>query len=484
MLFNSYAFIFAFLPTTFLIYFFLNQQKLTLASKVWLIAASLFFYSWWNIVYFPLIVLSVVVNYSISRVLVDKRSWRKPFLQLGLAFNLGLLGYFKYMDFFIANINLAFGTHIPLLHLALPLAISFYTLQQIAFLVDSYGGLVKERNFLDYSIFVLFFPQLIAGPIVHHKEMMPQFAALKNKVIDYKNIATGLYLFSIGLFKKVVIADTFAVWATAGHNHAETLNFLEAWAASLSYMFQLYFDFSGYTDMAIGAALLFNIRLPDNFNSPYKATGIIDFWQRWHMTLTRFITTYIYTPIVRSFRTFNFHIAMVASLIAMLISGFWHGSAWTFVLFGFLHGLAIVINHYFRKAKLKLNHFVAWFINFNFLNLTFVIFRAESMTGAIEMFKGMFGMHGFMLPEKFQRQLSFLQAPGVEFGTVYANIDGKTETTVYLVAGLVVVTALKNSMDMISDFKPTKWNMVFSLSLFITAVSMMSRVSEFLYFNF
>ena len=484
MLFNSYAFIFAFLPTTLLIYFLLNKQKLTLASKVWLISASLFFYSWWNIIYFPLIVLSILVNYSTSRVLIDGNNRKKPFLLLGLGFNLGLLGYFKYTDFFIANVNQVLGTPIPLLNLALPLAISFYTLQQVAFLVDSYGGLVKERNFLDYAIFVLFFPQLIAGPIVHHKEMMPQFAAIKNKIINYKNIATGLFVFSIGLFKKVVIADTFAVWATAGHHHAEVLNFLEAWAASLSYTFQLYFDFSGYTDMAIGAALLFNIRLPDNFHSPYKATGVIDFWQRWHMTLTRFITTYIYTPMIRSFHTFNFHRAMLASMIAMLIAGFWHGAAWTFVLFGFLHGLGIVINHYFRKSKIKINKFVAWFITFNFLNLTFVIFRAETLRGGNEIFKGMLGLHGFMLPEKFYKLLTFLHFPGIEFGTVFANIDGRTETTVYLVIGLIIVTALKNSMQMISDFKPTKWNLVFSLSLFITAVSMMSRVSEFLYFNF
>ena len=484
MLFNSYAFIFAFLPTTFLIYFFLNKQKLTLASKVWLIAASLFFYSWWNILYFPLIILSILVNYFTSRVLIDGKKRKKPFLLLGLSFNLGLLGYFKYTDFFITNVNQVLGTPIPLMNLALPLAISFYTLQQIAFLVDSYGGLVKERNFLDYAIFVLFFPQLIAGPIVHHKEMMPQFAAVKNKIINYKNIATGLYVFSIGLFKKVVIADTFAVWATAGHHHAEALNFLEAWAASLSYTFQLYFDFSGYTDMAIGAALLFNIRLPDNFRSPYKATGVIEFWQRWHMTLTRFITTYIYTPIVRSFHTFNFHRAMLASMIAMLIAGFWHGAAWTFVLFGFLHGLGIVINHYFRKTQIKINRFFAWFITFNFLNFTFVIFRAESMAGAREMFNGMMGLHGIMLPEKFYKLLTFLHLPGIEFGTVFANINGRTETTVYLVIGLIIVTGLRNSMQMISDFKATKLNLVFSLSLFITAVSMMSRVSEFLYFNF
>ncbi len=301
MLFNSYEFIFIFLPVTFFIYFYLNRKRLTEASKGFLVVSSLFFYSWWNIIYLPLILLSMIFNYVIGTSLTKdeeyKKVSKKQLLTIGIIGNVGLLGYFKYADFFISNVNFVTGSDIPLLHLALPLAISFFTFQQIAYLVDSYRGETKEYDFLNYAVFVTFFPQLIAGPIMHHKEMMPQFANVRNKLINFKNILLGLFIFSIGLFKKVVIADTFAVWATNGFDNAEVLTFFEAWATSFSYTFQLYFDFSGYTDMAIGAALLFNIKLPINFNSPYKALNIQDFWRRWHITLSRFLKDYIYIPL-------------------------------------------------------------------------------------------------------------------------------------------------------------------------------------------
>lgn len=227
----------------------------------------------------------------------SKLSLRRPLLITGILFNLLLLGYFKYYDFFIENINFIFSADFNLLHLTLPLAISFFTFQQIAYLIDSYRLETKEYSFVNYLIFVLFFPQLIAGPIVHHKEMMPQFSHLKHKVLNYKNIALGLFIFSVGLFKKVIIADTFAVWATHGFDNTVILNIFQAWVTSLSYTFQLYFDFSGYTDMAIGSALLFNIKLPINFLMPYKATSIQDFWRRWHITLSRFLRDYIYIPL-------------------------------------------------------------------------------------------------------------------------------------------------------------------------------------------
>ena len=400
MLFNSYEFIFVFLPVSFFGYFYLNHKRLITASKVWLVFSSLFFYSWWNIVYLPLILISVFFNYFIARSIVGSDEIKKKYfskkslLKIGLVFNIGLLAYFKYADFFISNTNSLINTDIGLLHLALPLAISFFTLQQIAFLVDSYEGLAKEKNLLNYIIFVTFFPQLIAVTIVHHKEMMPQFISIRNKARNYKNIAMGLFILSIGLFKKVVIADTFAIWATSGFDMATTLNLFEAWFTSFSYTFQLYFDFSGYTDIAIGAALLFNIKLPINFNSPYKATGIIDFWQRWHITLSRFITTYIYTPLIKSFDNLNFHKAMIATVITFLIAGLWHGASWMFVIFGVLHGLGLVINQYWKKTKIKLNKIIAWFITFNFINVTFVFFRANDMSDAIKVLYGMIGVNG------------------------------------------------------------------------------------------
>ncbi len=484
MLFNSYQFIFIFLPLTFGVYFFLNAKSYFLVSKVWIILASLFFYSWWNINYLPLIVVSILVNFTISQLLMKDPRHKKLFLLAGLGFNIGLLGYFKYMDFFIANLNWTLGTDIPLLHLALPLAISFYTLQQIAYLVDSYGGLVKEKSFLDYSIFVTFFPQLIAGPIVHHKEMMPQFASLKNKLLNFDNVALGFFIFSLGLFKKVVIADTFAEWANAGYAHADALNLIEAWVTSLSYTFQLYFDFSGYTDMAIGAAILFNIKLPQNFNSPYKATGLIDFWQRWHMTLTRFITTYIYKPFLKSLGKVTFGKAMWATIFTMLIAGIWHGAAWTFVLFGLLHGTAIVINHYWKNNKIHLPVWLAWFITFNFLNFSFVIFRAENMDTALSMFASMFGANGLVLSEKYFSFLLPLQNSFLSFSDVYTHINGHTTTTIAIILAFILVLLFKNSTAFLKEFKSTKISLLYGMLLFLVATSFLARISEFLYFNF
>ncbi len=491
MLFNSYEFIFAFLPISFFVYFYLNNKRLTTAAKAWLVFTSLFFYSWWNIMYLPLILISVLFNYTITNTMIEydkskkKHLSKKSLLQMGLLFNVGLLVYFKYMDFFISNVNTLFSPDIELLHLALPLAISFFTLQQIAFLIDSYEGLVKEKNFLDYTIFVTFFPQLIAGPIVHHKEMMPQFASVKNKVKNYKNIALGLFIFSIGLFKKVVIADTFAIWATNGFDIATTLNLFEAWVTSLSYTFQLYFDFSGYTDMAIGVALLFNIRLPINFNSPYKSTGMIDFWQRWHITLSNFITTYIYTPLIRSFEKLTFHKAMFATVITFLIAGLWHGASWMFVIFGGLHGLGIVVNHYWqKKIKIKINKILAWLITFNFVNIAFVFFRAKEWDDAIKVLGSMFSLNNIILPNALEGRLGFLTDFGINFGGFVTNIRGDFYTPIWILFGFIMVLMFKNSIQKINDFQLNYTTVLLAGFSFTFSVLMLNKVSEFLYFNF
>ena len=490
MLFNSYEFIFVFLPVSFFIYFYLNHKRLTTASKIWLVFASLFFYSWWNIVYLPLILTSVFFNYTIASAIVERDELKKKYfskkslLQIGLVFNIGLLAYFKYADFFISNTNSLVNTDIGLLHLALPLAISFFTLQQIAFLVDSYEGLAKEKNFINYIMFVTFFPQLIAGPIVHHKEMMPQFVSIRNKAKNYKNIALGLFILSMGLFKKVVIADTFAIWATAGFDTATTLNLFEAWFTSLSYTFQLYFDFSGYTDIAMGAALLFNIKLPINFNSPYKATGIIDFWQRWHITLSRFVTTYIYTPLVKSFDNLNFHKAMIATFVAFLIAGLWHGASWMFVIFGGLHGLALVVNNYWKKTKIKINKILAWFITFNFVNITMVFFRAEEWDDAIKVLSSMFSLDNIMLPNILESVLPLLNKYGVEFGWFTRNIQGKSFTPVFLIIGFILVLFFENSSKKLDNFKLNFINSFIFVLAFTISLYKLSGYSEFLYFRF
>ena len=493
MLFNSYEFILVFLPITFFIYFYLNHKRLTTAAKAWLVFTSLFFYSWWNIVYLPLILISILFNYTITSTLIEydkskrKHLSKKSILQVGLLFNVGLLVYFKYMDFFISNTNTVFGSDMELLHLALPLAISFFTLQQIMFLIDGYEGLVKEKNFLNYITFVTFFPQLIAGPIVHHKEMMPQFFSVRNKVKNYKNIALGLFIFSIGLFKKVVIADTFAEWATNGFDLATTLNLFEACVTSLSYTFQLYFDFSGYTDMAIGAALLFNIRLPINFNSPYKATGMIDFWQRWHITLSNFITTYIYTPIIRSFNKLTFHKAMLATVITFLIAGLWHGASWMFVIFGGLHGIGLITNHYWKKRKIKMNKVLAWFITFNFVNITFVFFRAKEWDDAIKVLGSMFSLDYIVLPNInfLQNKLTFLnQYINIQYGGFITNIQGGYHTVYWLVLAFIMTILCKNSIELLTKFKTNKKYLVISFFLLSYTLGEMNSISEFLYFNF
>lgn len=291
MLFNSFSFIFLFLPITFIVYFWLNKKRLTIAAKAWLALMSLYFYSRWNINYLPLILGSIIFNFSVGAAIsrADRKDRSSPLfkavsakavLSFGVICNIALLAYYKYMDFFISNINWGLGTNLELWRIALPLGISFFTFTQIAYLVDAYRGEVKKTNYLNYSLFVSFFPYLLAGPIIHHKEMMSQFDSPRSKVINYKNISIGLFLFSIGLFKKVAIADTFALWASKGFGSAESLPLFSAWVTSLSYTFQIYFDFSGYTDMALGVASMFNIKLPINFNSPYKAVSIQDFWRR------------------------------------------------------------------------------------------------------------------------------------------------------------------------------------------------------------
>ncbi|MFK5937223.1 MAG: MBOAT family protein [Sulfurimonas sp.] len=488
MLFNSYEFIFVFLPITFFIYFYLNHKRLTEASKGFLVFSSLFFYSWWNIAYLPIILTSMLFNYIIGNSLNKEsgkkhhRASKKTLLTFGIVSNIALLGYFKYTDFFLENFNLAFNTNTELLHLALPLAISFFTFQQISYLVDSYRQETTEYDFLNYALFVTFFPQLIAGPIVHHKEMMPQFAKIRNKVKNYKNIAMGIFIFTIGLFKKVVIADTFSVWATKGFDIATTLNLFEAWATSLSYTFQLYFDFSGYTDMAIGLALLFNIKLPINFNSPYKATDIQDFWRRWHITLSRFLKDYIYIPLGGNRKgEFKTYTNLMATFI---LGGIWHGAGWTFVFWGLLHGFALVVHRAWSKVGFKIWTWVAWLITFNFVNIAWVFFRAKEWDDAVKVLGSMFSLDNIILPTQFESKLGFLSNYGVEFGLFLANISGNQWTVLCLFLTIIMIVLFKNSMERLHNFKPNIYYVIVtSLLLFYIFISM-DVPSEFLYFNF
>jgi D-alanyl-lipoteichoic acid acyltransferase DltB (MBOAT superfamily) len=386
-------------------------------------------------------------------------------LLFGVTANIALLVYFKYADFLIENINYTLDASIDLLHLALPLAISFFTFQQIAYLADSSQGKTQKYDILDYALFVTFFPQLIAGPIVHHSEMMPQFSSASNMLIKYKNIILGLFLFSIGLFKKVVIADTFALWVKEGFD-AQMLSFLDAWATSLSYTFQLYFDFSAYTDMAIGIALLFNIKLPINFNSPYKALSIQDFWRRWHITLSRFLKEYVYIPLGGNRSgTFSTYLNLLSTFI---LAGIWHGAGWTFVFWGFLHGIALVIHRLWKIFDIPMPKILAWFITFNFINASWVFFRAENWEDATRVLSSMLSMENLPL-QLFEN-------------TIY----------IWICATLVLVLAFKNSNQLLDypNFAHTKvltkrYSVYFAFLLgFSLLYSSLHSYSEFIYFNF
>ena len=487
MLFSSIIYIFIFLPFTFFVYFHLHKKRNNTAARVFLVLASMFFYGWWNPIYLPIIISSMVFNYYLGEFVSSNKPKhrRKLMLTFGISVNLLALAYFKYMDFFIQNLNFISNSSINLLHLALPLAISFFTFQQIAFLVDSYKSKVKEYDFLTYALFVSFFPQLIAGPIVHHKEMMPQFASTSNYIKRYRNISLGIFIFCIGLFKKIVIADSFSPIVSHGFDHSSTLTFFESWFTSLSYTMQIYFDFSGYTDMAIGSALIFNIKLPINFNSPYKATNIQEFWQRWHITLSRFLRDYIYIPLGGNRKG---NIKTYSNLfLTFLIGGIWHGAGWTFFVWGILHGFATVIHKAWAVLGFKLNKYIAWFITFNFINITWVFFRAHSWEDAFKVLKGMIGLNGITLPTNLQEKLSFLSVYGIDFGRFVSNINSSSYLPLYLLLSIIFVATLPNSNEISKRFAPNLffmlWMLIIAFTSFIFAMYL-NVTSEFIYFQF
>lgn len=465
MLFNSPEFLFCFLPLVLTGYFGLNHFNRTDLARGWLFLTSLFFYSWWNPLYLPVILGSMLFNYLMGKVLSDPsgNSKKKLVLMLGISCNLSLLVFFKYTDFLIENLNLAAGTQLSLLYITLPLAISFFTFQQIAYLVDSYRGLTGTYNFFNYGLFVAFFPQLIAGPIVHHSEMMPQFYTKENKSFSYENFTKGLYVFFMGLGKKVIIADTFAIFANYGYSNTAHLTILDGWITSLSYAGQLYFDFSGYTDMAIGTALMFNINIPVNFNSPYKALSIQDFWRRWHITLSRFLRDYLYIPLGGNRRG---ELKTLSNLmITFIIGGIWHGAGWTFVFWGFLHGAALIIHRLWKKAGLELPDMVAFIVTFNFVNIAWVFFRAPNRTDATNVLYAMFGI-------------------GKTF-----NIDVTVLNDVYAIPMALCGIALlfyKNTHQLLQEFTFSKKQMVSAIGLIMLGMLFINSTTanDFLYFDF
>lgn len=535
MLFNSYEFILAFVPIVVAIYYAFGTARRS-AALLWLVFASLLFYAWWRPLNVALIAPSIAINYLLVTLLL-RLDDRRPRLAtalfwVGIAFNLAFLGYFKYRNFFFTTVNDVTGSSFSLDDLILPLGISFITFQKIALLVDVRAGRVAKVNLRDYALFVLFFPQLIAGPIVHYRELMPQFAAADGRARS-EDFAVGLTLFFTGLFKKVMIADPIAAligptWTAASVGGHPGL--AQAWGAALGYMLQLYFDFSGYSDMAIGAARLFGIKLPYNFDSPLKATSIIDYWSRWHVTLTRFLTAYIFSPISLALtrkraakrlpgmagrRTTSkafFVLLAYPTMTTMVLAGVWHGAGYQFLLFGVLHGVALVINHGWRLRRplwwpsgstaAMLTKPGSWALTFLFVVSAEVFFRASSVGAGIDILRGMAGVNGFTLPAAIAARLGpgLPVAAAFESGVEFAQLWG------LMAIALFVVLALPNSYEMLADHAPAlgfktrpsgqtrllgcmtwapsaRWAVGLSG---VTALGLLSlnRVSDFLYWHF
>jgi len=525
MLFNSYQFIFLFLPVTIFVFFRIGRLGHANAALSWLVLASFFFYGWWNPVYLGLILLSIIFNYLFGFIL-SKEITQFPFLKksmlvLGVAFNIGLIGYFKYFNFFAVNANAYVGTNFSVEEIILPLAISFFTFQQITYLVDAYQGKTKEYNFLHYCLFVTFFPQLIAGPIVHHSEMLPQFSKKHIYIFSNRNFTIGLTIFIIGLFKKVVLADNVAFYSTPifdAANDGLILTFYEAWFGALAYTFQLYFDFSGYSDMAIGLARMFGILLPVNFHSPYKAESIIDFWSRWHITLSRFLRDYVYIPMGGSRKGVAHR--YINLMLTMLLGGLWHGAGWTFVIWGGIHGLYLVINHAWRvitniffphdREKSTLNTIMARSITFFIVVISWVIFRSDNIDSAFNFLSSMSGANGIPLPAILKNSLggSNFSLLGVNF--YYSELFNRkyfnpNAAIIWLLGLMLIVNFAPNTQQIMSRYIPalltTKWKAdtlrknwlkwkpsnVWSIIIsFLAIISILSltQVSEFLYFQF
>ena len=522
MIFNSYVFIFAFLPVVIFVFYSLGRYSHHLAT-LWLTAASLFFYGWWDARFLGLLLSSILVNYGagylIGHSLARSRHHAKLVLITSIIANLGLLGYFKYANFFMDNLNFLSanflsGSAFNIAKIFLPLGISFFTFTQLAFLVDTYQGKVKEYNFVHYTLFVTYFPHLIAGPVLHHKEMMPQFAKQDNCRVNWDNIAIGLTIFILGLAKKVLLADSLGEYATPifeGVKAGGHPMLIEAWFGALSYTLQLYFDFSGYSDMAIGLSLLFNVRLPINFNSPYKSLSIIDFWRSWHMTLSRFLRDYLYIPLGGSqngkFRRY------INLMITMLLGGLWHGAGWTFVIWGGLHGLYLIINHAWRNLKQrmewpdggKFSRFGAGLLTFLAVVVGWVFFRADNLTVATELLSGMAGSNGcsFSKYTEFSTLGAILKNGGAQFiGTLTMSNLPSSKIIKLLVVGLIIIFTMPNVQQIMANYssalnsekllkKPTLliWQPSIVSAIIITLISYfvlinLHKQSTFLYFQF
>ena len=459
MLFSSSIFIFAFLPIVIGGYLIAVRFTTHAPAFVWLVLASLFFYAYWNPIYLALFLLSIAVNYLTGIELMKNR--RRRILIGGVVFNLGLIGVFKYFGFFGSLINTVFSASLPTPEIVLPLAISFFTFQQIAYLVDVYRGEVRDTGLLHYVLFVSFFPQLIAGPIVHHNEVIPQFEEHKKRRFEISDFLAGSAIFIIGLQKKIVLADGIGAHADNLFSNlaGQDPTLVQSWIGTLAYTFQIYFDFSGYSDMAIGLARIFGIRLPENFRSPYKAVNIIDFWRHWHMTLSRFLKDYLYIPLGGSRRGAGRR--YLNMLTTMVLGGLWHGAAWTFVFWGALHGLFLTVNHFWRAVRKNLGHDLSRStaigrtasrtLTLFAVIVAWVFFRAESWPDAFAVLRGMAGLNGVLLPATWAGIFSADGGTAARLGIQFVDVlPYQVGTLINLAVLGVIVLALPNTWEIIT----------------------------------
>ena len=522
MLFNSYEFIFVFLPVSCIGFFVIASRAGAFPALLWLAACSVYFYSSWRLENLWILIFSICINYTLSLYVSGARQSRfvskYVIFVFAIAVNLLILGYYKYYEFILSSIGVIFDISISADSPLLPLAISFYTFTQIAYQVDSYRQGNVDRNFTNYFLFVTYYPHLIAGPIVHHSELMPQFTFQSVYKPNLANICVGLSLFILGLFKKVCIADTLAPFSDtvfAAATGGATLSFFEAWGGALSYTFQIYFDFSGYSDMAMGSAALLGIWLPINFYSPYRALSIVEFWRRWHITLSRFLRDYLYISLGGNRKGPNRR--YVNLMLTMILGGLWHGAGWTFVAWGTLHGAFLVANHAWHAlvSRLRwalpipkyLSTSLSWLTTFLAVVMAWVFFRAESFGAALAMLEGMVGLHGAVLDERLGRYLQFLD-PFVEFAGRGIGSFGSAWGLALLAISLAIVLFPYTSWQ----FVGYRWHSIESRSLavpeltvdapmlrdrlfgllwglfigllFILSVSRLTRVNQFVYFNF
>ncbi|MDP1879604.1 MAG: MBOAT family O-acyltransferase [Parachlamydiaceae bacterium] len=483
MLFNSHGFIFLFLPIVLCGYFFFIQRRLPRYALSFLLASSLFFYAYWDYRFLVLLIGSIGFNFGMGYLISKWDDWKKKgvfFLAIGL--DLALLFHFKYFTFIKEVFASLTGQTHTFEGMILPLGISFFTFTQIAYLIDLYQGKAKSSDFISYALFVTVFPHLIAGPILHHKDMMTQFDDMGNKGWSIENISKGIFLFIVGLTKKVLIADYLSTLVSPVFDGPlESLPFFHAWCAALIYTLQLYFDFSGYSDMAVGLGLLFNLHLPINFDSPYKATSMIDFWRRWHISLSIFLRDYLYIPLGGNR---NGDWAKMQNLfVTMLLGGIWHGAGWTFVLWGACHGFLLIINHTWRSFRIHLPNSFSRIITFAAIMITWVIFRSPNITVMIHILKGMFGMNGVALPTSFGPYLSWLSSFGVEFIHL-EHLLFKGKEMILLVIMTIVVLFLPNSNYWKERFFHYRFSGALCACIFVFVLLNLTEVSEFLYYQF